>query len=135
MLRMVQRCRNLGNCSINTTAFGWPIAIPDTAAYIPQKLFSLINLITLDINYSNISEPIPSEIESLEHLTRLNLSNNLISGKFHQRLGLHNLISLDLSSNQLTGNIPQELYELSNLEGEIEVVTGPGGGASVLHGD
>ena len=26
-----------------------------------------------------------------------------------------------------------ELYELSNLEGEIEVVTGPGGGASILH--
>ena len=125
-----------GNCySIqNTTAFGWPIAIPDTAAHLPQKLFSLINLITLDINYSNISEPIPPEIESLVNLTRLNLSNNLISGEIPSEVGsLDNLISLDLSSNQLTGNIPQELYELSNLEGEIEVVTGPGGGASILH--
>ena len=118
----------------NTTTFGWPISIPDTATYIPENLFSLINLITLDINHSNISEPIPPEIGDLVNLTRLNLSNNLISGEIPSEIGsLNNLVSLDLSSNQLSGNIPLELYELSNLEGEIEVVTGPGGGASILH--
>ena len=118
----------------NTAVFGWPISIPDTATSIPNKLFSLVNLTTLSITYTNISEPIPPEIGSLVNLTKLNLSNNLISGEIPSAIGnLINLTSLNLSSNQLSGNIPLELYELSHLEGEVEVVTGPGGGASILN--
>jgi len=105
----------------NTTAFGWPISIPDTATYLPEKLFSLINLITLDISYSNISEPIPPEIGALVNLTRLNLSNNQISGEIPSEIGnLVNLASLNIGSNQFSGNIPIEIFNLSNLKGGIE---------------
>ncbi len=105
----------------NTTSFGWAISIPDTAMYIPEKLFSLINLITLDINYSNISQPISPEIGTLINLTRLNLSNNQISGEIPSEIGnLLNLTSLNLGSNQLSGNIPTEIFNLSNLSGGSE---------------
>ena len=118
----------------NTTSIGWPLFIPDSATYIPYELFSLVNLNTISINYSNISGPIPAEIGNLLNLTRLNLSSNQLSGEIPSEIGnLTELTSLDLSSNQLSGNIPTEIYSLINLKGEIEFVTGPGGGASILH--
>ena len=105
----------------NTAAFGWPISIPDTATSIPDKLFSLINLTTLSITYTNISEPIPPEIGSLVNLTKLNLSNNLISGEIPSTISnLINLTSLNLSSNQLSGNIPIEIFNLVSLTGGVE---------------
>ncbi len=118
----------------NTTSIGWPIFIPDSVVSFPDELFSLVNLNTLSINYSNISGPIPEEIGNLLNLTRLNFSSNQFSGEIPSEIGnLTELTSLDLSSNQLSGNIPNEIYNLINLKGEIEYVTGPGGGASILH--
>tara|TARA_B100001250_G_scaffold21369_1_gene18108 strand:+ start:421 stop:2289 length:1869 start_codon:yes stop_codon:yes gene_type:complete len=118
----------------NTTSIGWPLFIPDSATYIPDELFSLVNLNTISINYSNISGPIPAEIGGLLNLTRLNLSSNQFSGEIPSEIGnLTELTSLDLSLNQLSGNIPTQIYSLINLKGEIENVTGPGGGASILH--
>ena len=118
----------------NTTALGWPPFIPDSVTSFPEKLFSLVNLTTLSINYTNISGAIPSQIGNLSNLIRLNLSSNEFSGEIPPEIGsLANLTSLDLSSNQLSGNIPIELFDLINLKGDIENMTGPGGGASVFH--
>jgi len=105
----------------NTTALGWPLSIPDSATSLPMNLFSLTNLITLNITNSNISEPIQPEIEALVNLTKLNLSHNQISGEIPSEIGnLINLTSLNLNSNQLSGNIPIEIFNISNLKGEIE---------------
>ena len=105
----------------NTTALGWPLFIPDSTTSFPMNLFSLTNLITLNITNSNISDPLPSEIGALVNLTRLNLSNNQISGEIPSEIGnLINLTSLNLSSNQLSGNIPIEIFNMSNLKGQIE---------------
>ena len=118
----------------NTTALGWPPFIPDSVTSFPEELFSLVNLTTLSINYTNISGTIPPQIGNLSNLIRLNLSSNQFSGGIPPEIGsLTNLTSLDLSSNQLSGNIPIELFGLINLKGEIENMTGPGGGASVFH--
>ncbi|MBT3589781.1 MAG: T9SS type A sorting domain-containing protein [Candidatus Marinimicrobia bacterium] len=118
----------------NTTSIGWPLSIPDSATYFPDELFSLVNLNTISINYSNISGPIPEEIGNFSNLTRLNLSSNQLSGEIPSEIGnLTELTSLDLSSNQLSGNIPTEIFSLINLKGEIEYVAGAGGGASILH--
>ena len=67
-------------------------------------------------------------------MIRLNLSSNQFSGEIPVEIGsLINLTSLDLSSNQFSGEIPIELFGLINLEGEIEYITGPGGGGSIFH--
>jgi hypothetical protein len=118
----------------NTTSIGFPLFIPDSATSFPDELFSLVNLNIISINYSNISGPIPEEIGDLSNLTRLNLSSNQLFGEIPSEIGnLTELTSLDLSSNQLSGNIPNEIFSLINLKGEIEYITGAGGGASILH--
>ena len=104
---------------INTTFFGWYV-VPDTATVLPQKLFSLINLTELSINYSNIGGNIPPEISNLTKLAIINLSNNQFLGSIPSEIGsLDSLGSLNLSSNQLTGEIPLELLNLTNLEGGV----------------
>ena len=118
----------------NTTALGWPPFIPDSVTSLPNELFSLVNLTTLTINHTNLSGEIPSQIGNLSNLVRLNLSSNQFSGGIPVEIGsLINLTSLDLSSNQFSGEIPIELFGLINLEGEIEYITGPGGGGSIFH--
>ena len=118
----------------NTTSIGWPLSIPDSATSLPAELFTLTNLTILSIQYSNISGSISQDIGNLSNLTRLDLSHNQLSGEIPSEIGnLTNLIALNLSSNQLSGNIPVEFYQLLNLKGEMEYVSGPGGGASVFH--
>ena len=118
----------------NTTALGWPPFIPDSVTSLPNELFSLVNLTTLTINHTNLNGEIPSQIGNLSNLVRLNLSSNQFSGGIPVEIGsLINLTSLDLSSNQFSGEIPIELFGLINLEGEIEYITGPGGGGSIFH--
>ena len=118
----------------NTTTLGWPPFVPDSVTSLPDELFSLVNLTTLTINYTNVSGEIPSQIGNLSNLISLNLSSNQFSGEIPVEIGsLINLTSLDLSSNQFSGDIPIELFGLINLEGEIEYITGPGGGGSIFH--
>ena len=89
MLRMVQKCEIWGNCySMQKYTYIWMADLYSRYCNLySENLFSLINLITLDINHSNISEPIPQEIGDLINLTRLNLSNNLISGEIPSEIG------------------------------------------------
>ena len=118
----------------NTTTLDWPPFVPDSVTSLPGELFSLVNLTTLTINHTNVSGEIPSQIGNLSNLIMLDLSSNQFSGEIPVELGsLINLTSLDLSSNQFSGEIPIELFGLINLEGEIEYITGPGGGGSIFH--
>ncbi len=59
---------------------------------------------------------IPSDVFSRTDLTRLDLSNNRLTGAPQSQIGqLKNLTSLDLSGNSLTG-LPAELGQLNKLE-------------------
>ncbi|MXV96252.1 MAG: hypothetical protein F4Z92_10440, partial [Gemmatimonadetes bacterium] len=60
--------------------------------------------------------PIPPQLGALRHLSRLNLSDNRLTGSIPAELaGLSNLQALRLFGNDLTGPIPAALVELADL--------------------
>lgn len=66
--------------------------------------------------HSNISGTLPTELENLSSLQRLELGGNNFTGTIPVELGnIASLTNLSLFSNQLTGTIPIELRHLSNL--------------------
>ncbi|XP_076895394.1 receptor-like protein EIX2 [Bidens hawaiensis] len=116
---------------------------------VPQWIFSLTSLVSLDLSWCDFHGPIPSSSEGFHNMTSLRLlyvrgssfmnssfvlkglsGSNLVSldisdcGVSSLALdSLHNLTSLqslDLSSNQLTRAIPKSLGNLCNLR-EIDL--------------
>ncbi|PHT40235.1 hypothetical protein CQW23_19089 [Capsicum baccatum] len=95
---------------------------------LPERVFHLSNLESLDLSYSSLTGPIPYNIFSLPSLVRLDLSNNSFSGKI-QEFKSNTLEAVVLDQNQLQGTIPkslldqQELYYLTlsqnNFSGQI----------------
>ena len=84
---------------------------------IPGELGSLIGLTRLDLDGNNLSGPIPSELGNLGNLTDLWLDLNNLSGPIPGELGsLGNLEDLSLAGNALSGPIPPELGSLVGLE-------------------
>ncbi|XP_060971445.1 MDIS1-interacting receptor like kinase 2-like [Cannabis sativa] len=84
---------------------------------IPCSLVHLTNLVSLSLDSNLISGSIPVEIGYLKSLEQLNLSDNKLRGSIPSNIGLlTNLKSLSLGSNQISGSIPLELRNLSKLE-------------------
>ncbi|MCI32666.1 LRR receptor-like kinase, partial [Trifolium medium] len=71
---------------------------------------------------------VPDNFSNLGNLTRLDLSNNYLSGSIPPELGsLSNLQNLNLSDNAFTGSVPSQLGNLSKLA-ELDLrnsLTGP----------
>jgi Leucine-rich repeat (LRR) protein len=68
-------------------------------------------------NEINETPRLPSEISLLSSLRKLNLANNLFSGRVPTEIGLlSDLVDLQLGDNQLTGPIPSELGQSSALQ-------------------
>lgn len=81
------------------------------------QLFSLNNLVTIDLEHCKLSGPIPKEIGNLIHLTYLNLSfNNLTGGIPDELCNLQFLTFLNLNHNPLGGKIPSKICFLKKLE-------------------
>jgi Leucine-rich repeat (LRR) protein len=82
---------------------------------VPIYVFDEEQLIELNLSFNQLGGSIPSEINSLTKLERLDLSNNKMTGVPAQVGQLTKLKYLDLSNNLLTG-LPYELGDLQNLE-------------------
>ena len=74
---------------------------------IPSELGSLSQLQTLSLSQNQLTEEIPLELGRLTHLQSLSLWSNQLAGVIPPELSnLSNLTLLKLSQNQLTGCIP-----------------------------
>ncbi|KAL8241555.1 hypothetical protein R6Q59_014909 [Mikania micrantha] len=115
---------------------------------VPQWIFSLTSLVSLDLTDCNFNNPLPSNIYSFRNLTSLELlytsGNNFMSSPLvlkqlsgnlklldisdcgvsssvlHSLHNLTSLFSLDVSSNELTKEIPNSFANLCNLR-EIDL--------------
>uniref|UniRef100_A0A0R0ECQ3 Disease resistance R13L4/SHOC-2-like LRR domain-containing protein n=1 Tax=Glycine max TaxID=3847 RepID=A0A0R0ECQ3_SOYBN len=109
-------------------------------SFVPKWIFKLKKLVSLQLSYNEINDPIPGGIRNLTLLQNLDLSFNSFSSSIPDCLyGLHrlkflnlranylhgtisdalgnltSLVKLDLSYNQLEGNIPTSLGNLTSL--------------------
>lgn len=84
---------------------------------LPRRLFSIVSLVELELQFNNITGSIPEEICTLVNLEVLNLWKNNLSGPIPSSLGtMLKLRTIGLGSNQLTGSIPESIGELRSLE-------------------
>jgi Leucine-rich repeat (LRR) protein len=81
----------------------------------PEYIFDQSNIVELDLSDNSIDGALQSQIQKLQNLKVLNLSNNKFTGVPAEVGQLKKLEILDLSNNQLTG-LPNELGNLSNLK-------------------
>ncbi|RKZ79944.1 MAG: hypothetical protein DRR19_24310 [Candidatus Parabeggiatoa sp. nov. 1] len=71
----------------------------------------------LELDYNQLSGPIPKSIGNLSQLKSLSLDSNKISGPIPESIGyLSQLQRLVLSNNQLSGPIPESIGNLSQLK-------------------
>ena len=84
---------------------------------IPEVLGQLNSLESLNLRGNQLTETIPNALAQLDSLQTLNLSYNQLTGTIPEALGqLDSLKTLHLDDNQLTGPIPEVLGNLNNLE-------------------
>ncbi|KAG4380493.1 hypothetical protein GLYMA_16G184200v4 [Glycine max] len=85
-------------------------------SFVPKWIFKLKKLVSLQLSYNEINDPIPGGIRNLTLLQNLDLSFNSFSSSIPDCLyGLHRLKSLDLSSCDLHGTISDALGNLTSL--------------------
>ncbi|OEL28739.1 hypothetical protein BAE44_0010242 [Dichanthelium oligosanthes] len=78
--------------------------------------FRIVEMVSIDLSFNELSGGIPEEIASLDALLNLDLSWNHLSGEVPNKIGImKSLESLDLSNNMLSREIPSSLSNLSDL--------------------
>ena len=83
---------------------------------LPSELQNLTALERLDMDEHKLSGNLPSWLGSMSALDDVNLSDNNFSGPIPSELGnLSSLQFLNLNGNELSGSIPSQLGSLSNL--------------------
>ncbi|RVW18908.1 putative LRR receptor-like serine/threonine-protein kinase [Vitis vinifera] len=84
---------------------------------IPTSLWSLRDLLVLNLSSNFLTGNLPPEVGNMKSITTLDLSKNLVSGYIPRRMGeQQNLAKLSLSQNRLQGPIPVEFGDLVSLE-------------------
>uniref|UniRef100_A0A3Q7FPN4 non-specific serine/threonine protein kinase n=1 Tax=Solanum lycopersicum TaxID=4081 RepID=A0A3Q7FPN4_SOLLC len=84
---------------------------------IPTSLWSLKDLLVLNLSNNTLIGSIPPELGNLKAITSINLSRNQLSGSIPSTIGdLQTLIYLSLAYNELQGSIPESLGKMISLE-------------------
>ncbi|KAF5472306.1 hypothetical protein F2P56_009035 [Juglans regia] len=84
---------------------------------IPLSLWSLTNLLEVDLSSNSLTGLLSFEIGDMKVLRVMNLSRNQLSGDIPTTIGgLIDLTNLSLAVNQLEGSIPESFGELLSLE-------------------
>jgi len=85
-------------------------------AHLPSELQFLTELTRLQISNFNLGGEIPAFLGKLTNLTILNLSSNLFEGNLPEELSqLKSLQVLNVSGNYLTGDLPNFIGDLTSL--------------------
>ncbi|KAL7246662.1 hypothetical protein ACSBR2_001712 [Camellia fascicularis] len=88
---------------------------------IPENLENLKNLTYLYLRDSHLRGPIPESVFELTALKTLDIAINKISGNFSKSISkLQNLNKIELFQNNLMGELPRELANLTLLQ-EIDI--------------
>jgi len=86
---------------------------------LPQELFLVTSLTSLDLNSNNLWGTVPPEIQYLASMRQLVLANNVLSGSCPPSIwALTNLEVLNIENNDLTGHIDEDsgIFDLTKLE-------------------
>ncbi|CAN1271405.1 LRR receptor-like serine/threonine-protein kinase ERL2 [Linum perenne] len=79
---------------------------------IPGSISRLAGLRTLDLSYNQLAGPVPASIGSISGLSNLILCHNRLSGSV-PRFGSRRLTRVDLSNNRLSGSIAPSTFPSS----------------------
>ncbi|KAJ3329172.1 hypothetical protein HDU76_008468 [Blyttiomyces sp. JEL0837] len=83
---------------------------------LPASLGNITTLLSLILEYNQITGPIPDSLANLVNLEYLSLRGNSISNTIPDIFGnMPNLLEIDLSYNELRGPLPQSLETCSKL--------------------
>ncbi|KAJ1275246.1 hypothetical protein BS78_05G121600 [Paspalum vaginatum] len=83
------------------------LAASSLTGEIPDSIFGLTALETLDMSMNNLAGAIPAAIGNLRNLWKIELYKNNLTGELPPELGkLTKLREIDVSRNQLSGGIP-----------------------------
>ncbi|KAI4323202.1 hypothetical protein L6164_022828 [Bauhinia variegata] len=89
----------------------------DVIGEIPDELWTLTYLTSLNLGQNYLTGSLPPAIGSLTRLQYMGLGINALSGELPKELGnLTELISLVFASNRFSGSLPSELGNLEKLE-------------------
>lgn len=84
---------------------------------IPESIFELKALETLDLSKNKIYGKFPKSISQLKNLTKIELFDNNLTGEIPPELAELTLLQeIDISANQLYGKLPEEIGNLKKLE-------------------
>ncbi|XP_060171090.1 receptor kinase-like protein Xa21 [Lycium barbarum] len=84
---------------------------------VPMSLWSLKDLLDLDLSNNSMVGSLPPDFGNLNHITFIDLSRNHLSGSIPSTVGdLQYLVYLSLAYNELQGSIPESLGKMISLE-------------------
>ncbi|XP_031129461.1 probable LRR receptor-like serine/threonine-protein kinase At3g47570 [Ipomoea triloba] len=82
----------------------------------PPTLWSIKNLLILDLSSNNLSGSLPQEIGNAKTAIAIDLSNNKLSGDIPSSIGgLTRLINFSVANNKIQGSIPDNFGKLLDL--------------------
>ena len=84
---------------------------------IPDELWTLLNIHTLELGKNNLTGSLSSNIGRLQNLVTLSLPENKLQGQIPEAIGsLSQLVVLNLAENNWTGTLPSSIQSLTRLE-------------------
>nr|XP_009766970.1 PREDICTED: probable LRR receptor-like serine/threonine-protein kinase At3g47570 isoform X1 [Nicotiana sylvestris] len=104
-------------CIGNTTSLRNIYLHSNRLTNIPMSLWSLEDLVELDLSNNSLVGSLPPEFGNLDAIILVDLSRNHLSGSIPTTVGdLLKLIYLSLAFNELQGSIPESLGKMISLE-------------------